>query len=290
MDSYFIFLNKPAGITSQQLLTQYKKTLPRKTKVGHHGTLDPFATGLMLVAVGEACKFLPYVDDARKTYVATLKLGQKTETGDPEGQVIEEKPVPDLHSQQIEDVLKSLIGPMKQLPPMYSAVKVQGRKLYEYARQGQEVERKARMIEIFDLKILGYDSVLSTLQFETACSRGTYIRTLGEKISERLDTVGHLILLTRTKLSGQNLESDSIQIPLELDHLLQHLPQRHLTSQERKNLYYGKVLPVLNSDAKILDCAVRLYCEGLFFGIGRLTSNDLKVEKLLQNKIGLYGT
>ena len=171
-----IIINKQKNFTSHDVVNVIRKKLNIK-KVGHTGTLDPNATGVLPILVGKATKISKYLIEHDKTYIATIKLGEKTDTGDNEGQVIEEKLVPpDLKKEDINNVLQSFLGKQKQVPPMYSAIKINGKKLYEYAREGKEVKIEAREIEIYKIQLLEYKN--SKIKFEVECSKGTYIRTL----------------------------------------------------------------------------------------------------------------
>lgn len=167
-------------------------------KVGHLGTLDPFATGLLIVAVNKGTKFLPYLDDEKKLYRATLRLGVRTASGDLTGEPIEETDVPALSSEDIERVFSSFIGQYEQLPPMASAIKVDGVPLYKSFRKGKEVERKKRKVTIYELRLLSFRA--SEIEFEALVSKGTYVRTLGEDLSKALKTVGHLTELRRLSI------------------------------------------------------------------------------------------
>lgn len=180
-----IIVNKPKNFTSQDVVSKVKKVLNEK-KAGHTGTLDPMATGVLPILVGNATKLSKYLIEHNKTYVAKIKLGQKTDTGDGEGTVIEEKPVTDISLDKVEKVLNSFIGKQKQIPPIYSAIKINGKKLYEYARNGEKVEIPEREIEIYSIKLLQLNE---EIEFEVNCSKGTYIRTLCEDIAKALGTV-----------------------------------------------------------------------------------------------------
>ena len=180
-----IIVNKPKNFTSQDVVSKVKKILNEK-KAGHTGTLDPMATGVLPILVGNATKLSKYLIEHNKTYVAKIKLGQKTDTGDVEGTVIEEKPVTDISLDKVEKVLNSFIGKQKQIPPIYSAIKINGKKLYEYARNGENVEIPEREIEIYSIKLLQLNE---EIEFEVSCSKGTYIRTLCEDIAKALGTV-----------------------------------------------------------------------------------------------------
>lgn len=183
MDGVLI-INKPKGFTSHDVVNVLRKTLNTK-KVGHTGTLDPNATGVLPILVGTATKISKYLIEHDKTYIATIKLGEKTETGDNEGHIIEQDlNFQNISSEQVENVLKTFIGKQKQIPPVYSAIKINGKKAYEYARQGQAIELEPRDIEIYDIKLISFEN--DEITFEVSCSKGTYIRTLCEDIAEKL--------------------------------------------------------------------------------------------------------
>lgn len=187
-------LDKPRGLSSNQALSQIKKKFKIK-KMGHTGTLDPFATGVLPVFIDEATKLIPYLDDSTKVYEALLYLGKRTDTLDDTGLVIEEKIVPEITQEQIEECFKYFVGYRKQIPPLYSAIKIKGKPLYCYAREGQEVRPEARPIHIYELKLLSFESPL--LRLRVKVSRGTYVRVLGEELAQALGTVGHLQELRR---------------------------------------------------------------------------------------------
>lgn len=192
-------LNKPLGISSNGAL-QKVRWLFRAQKAGHTGALDPLASGLLPICLGEATKFSHYLLDSTKRYQTTIKLGNSTTTGDVEGEVFLEKEVPELTEEKIKEALDKFIGDIQQVPPMYSALKKDGRPLYELARQGIEIEREARPIHIFAIELLSYTNDSITL--DITCSKGTYIRVLGEDIAQALNTYGHLTYLHRIQ-TGQ---------------------------------------------------------------------------------------
>ena len=193
-----LLLDKPLGLSSNQAL-QKVKWLLRAEKAGHTGTLDPLATGVLPLCFGAATKFSGLHLDADKTYQATLQLGQRTRTGDREGEVIETRTVPPLGATDLERVRQRFLGRITQVPPMHSALKKDGKALYEYARAGVEVERTPREIEIFELNLAwaGVDQAQSAIDIIVKCSKGTYVRTLGEDIAAALACVGHLTALRR---------------------------------------------------------------------------------------------
>lgn len=193
-----LLLDKPAGITSTRALAKAKRLLG-SLKGGHTGTLDPFATGLLPLVFGEATKFSRFLIDSSKSYIATLRLGEETPTGDTESEVSSRRPV-DVSLAQVEEVLASFVGVQQQTPPMHSAVHVAGRRLYEYARAGEEVERPVRTVVIEGLGLIGLDGV--DLRVRVECSKGTYVRTLAQDIGARLGCGAHLIALRRTGVGG----------------------------------------------------------------------------------------
>jgi tRNA pseudouridine55 synthase len=197
MKNGIILLDKEAGFTSRDVDNILEKRL-QADKIGHLGTLDPFATGLLVLGINKGTKFLPYIDDGRKSYIACLRLGEKTSTLDTESPVIETKEVPAIDETILEKTFVSLLGKQEQLPPMTSAVKVDGIPLYKSAHLGKEVERKKRNVEVFSLNVVSFSG--KDLVFTCTVSRGTYIRVLGETIAERLGTLGHLVSLRRLSI------------------------------------------------------------------------------------------
>ena len=197
-----ILVNKPAGLTSFDVVYQIRKSTRTKS-VGHTGTLDPQATGVLVVLMGRATKALPYLSGKTKEYVAELTLGIKTDTGDIWGNVIEEKEVTDITEQSVREVLNSFLGDSMQLPPMVSAIKKDGKKLYEYAREGITIEREKRPIHIKEIELLAMEP---KIRFRVICSNGTYVRSLCEDIAEKLGTVGTMSSLVRTQACGYYLD------------------------------------------------------------------------------------
>ena len=183
-----LVINKPKGFTSQDVVSKVKRILNAK-KAGHTGTLDPLATGVLPVLIGNYTKLSKYLIEHDKIYRAKIKFGEKRETGDLEGEVIEKSEVKVNDIEKIKSVLSSMIGKQMQTPPMYSAIKVNGKKLYEYARSGEKVDVPPREIEIYKLDFIDFNEEKQILEIEVSCSKGTYIRTLCEDISEKLGTV-----------------------------------------------------------------------------------------------------
>jgi len=213
-----LLVNKETGFTSRQEVNYVSKLFGEK-KVGHIGTLDPFADGLLIMLFGSATKIAPFIENLDKTYIATLKLGQKTDTADKEGSVIEEKSVPIFSVEQIKDVLSSFKGKQKQIPPRYSALKVNGKRAYELARDNEEFTLNERDIEIYDIQFLS-QTAKDVFIFVARVSKGTYIRTLGENIAEKLGTVGHLIALTRVAIGPFSLENSHKSKDCKVSHLI----------------------------------------------------------------------
>ena len=208
MNSGFLLIDKPKDWTSRDVCNKIQSILKIK-KVGHCGTLDPFATGLLIVAVGNATKALSFLEDFTKEYVAVLSLGKKTDTGDLTGNIVEEKDVPSFNNNDLLNLSSSFLGKSLQIPPMTSAIKVNGTKLYELAHKGLEIDREPREIEVFSLDMIVSKS--NEIIFKTKVSKGTYIRTLGEDIAAKLNTVGYLSDLRRTKINSIKVE-DAISI------------------------------------------------------------------------------
>ena len=194
-----LLIDKPQGMTSQQVVSKVKYLLKSDVhdskKAGHTGTLDPMATGLLPICLGEATKFSHYQLDAVKSYQAIIKLGEQTDTGDAEGEIITTIPVPHVTQAMLQSVTEQFLGEIMQVPPMYSALKKDGKKLYELAREGIEVERAARPLTIYKLSLTPLSA--QQLQLTVTCSKGTYVRVLAEDIAKALGTVGHLTALRR---------------------------------------------------------------------------------------------
>lgn len=203
MKPSFLVVDKPAGITSHDVVAAVRAVTGAK-KVGHTGTLDPFATGVLPLALGGATRLIQYLDESLKVYDATIALGSSTDTGDPTGEVIAEAPVPELTEEAVRACLADFVGPRMQTPPAYSAVKKDGKALYKYARAGEKVEVPARPITIYDLELLSFAP--TTLEVRISCSRGTYARVLAEEIAEALGTKGHLSALGRARSGPFDLE------------------------------------------------------------------------------------
>jgi tRNA pseudouridine55 synthase len=236
-----LLLDKPLGLSSNQAL-QKAKWLLRAEKAGHTGTLDPLATGVLPLCFGAATKFSQLHLDADKSYETVVRLGVKTRTGDAEGEVIAQRPVQCSVGQLVE-TLDRFMGPIRQVPPMYSALKKDGKALYAYAREGQTVEREARDVLIHDLELLEWELAGESpfIRLQVRCSKGTYIRTLGEDIAEALGCGGHLSLLRRVATgpfeAAECLTLPQLEAMSEMQRLAALLPlERLLVGHERVTL------------------------------------------------------
>lgn len=252
-----LLIDKPVGWTSHDVCKKISHMLG-KAKIGHSGTLDPFATGLLIIAVNKATKALLYSNFSYKTYVATLSLGKKTSTGDLTSDVIEEKEVPSLTKEDIEKVLESFIGQSEQIPPMTSAKHFNGVKLYKYAQQGIEVDRPSQKIDIKYIKLLDYKD--NQITFQCLVSSGTYIRVLGEDIATKLNTVGHLTSLRRIAfgINEQIDVSKAIKIEdVSLDKVANmidfiDLPHVEINEETAKKVLYGQIIKLDQKEDKVL--------------------------------------
>jgi len=273
LDGVLLF-DKPLELSSNSALQKVRR-LFQAEKAGHTGTLDPLASGLLPVCFGEATKFSAGLLDADKTYRATLKLGQTTTTGDAEGEITSRRPV-EISRTQVEAALSHFLGESDQLPPMYSALKFQGKPLYEYIRNGETIDRKTRRITLHELKLEHFSG--DELIFSVRCSKGTYVRTLAEDIGEHLGCGAHLTGLRRTAIAGFSLAQahrldeleqlspaarDACLLPV--DTLLPDYPIVDLTPEQVRLIGQGRALAV---DCPLADGRVRLYAAGQFIGTG----------------------
>ncbi|MCL2830971.1 MAG: tRNA pseudouridine(55) synthase TruB [Betaproteobacteria bacterium] len=284
-----LLLDKPSGITSNDAL-QKARRLVNAAKAGHTGTLDPLASGLLPLCFGEATKFSADLLDADKSYEATLRFGIVTATGDSEGEIIETRPVTHTPA-DLTALLPRFTGALRQTPPMYSALKHQGKPLYELARQGIEIERAPREITIHKLKLLDADAISARI-FVT-CSKGAYIRTLAEDIGAALGCGAHLIALRRTGVGALDLErawtlealaalpeSERAQALLPLDTLLSSLPNIELDAEATKRFAHGNPVSLPASGASAEK--YRVYHDSRLLGIGeRDAQNRLWPKRLI---------
>ena len=281
-----IVIDKPIGRTSNHVLQQIKRTFDAK-KAGHTGSLDPLATGVLPICLGEATKVSQYLLDGDKCYQVTCKLGITTDTGDSDGNVVAEMPIPEITEQILYAVLPSFIGQQQQVPPMYSALKFQGQPLYKLARQGIEIERKSRTVNIYDIILISFTSDSFTL--EVKCSKGTYIRTLVEDISASLSTGGHVIALRRLESAGYAIEQaitiesieecadeginvlDKLLLPTE--EALPNWPKIEADDEQVLALRCGQQIQV---EQKYEGVQIRLFDRlGIFLGLGEMSQKGI---------------
>lgn len=257
-----ILINKPKGSTSHDVVNKTKHVF--NEKVGHTGTLDPNATGLLPILIGKGTKLSYYLINHDKEYEVVLKLGEKTDTADSEGQVIEKREVKDtmLDENNVIDSLKHFIGKQEQVPPMYSAIKIKGKKLYEYARKNIKVEVEPRQIEIYSIELSDINKTEQTISFKVKCSKGTYIRSLCEDIAEKLGTVGYMKELNRTQVGIFNI-TDSISLDeLEDNKNNNDFLQKHLITIEKLFIKLYK-----ENEIQLNDKKLQLFLNGVKFSL-----------------------
>jgi tRNA pseudouridine55 synthase len=288
-----LLLDKPAGITSNDALQKIKR-LYRAARAGHTGSLDKPATGMLPLCLGEATKVSSYLLNANKTYVAVAKLGVVTSTADAEGEILKTRQIPELNQLQFEKAIAQFIGDIEQVPPMYSALKIDGQRLYKLAYQGLEVERKSRPVTIHQIDLLRFDE--DSFAIQVRCSKGTYIRTLVEDIGQVLGCGAHVSLLRRLStgpfneaqmISMESLENlskkegdgalDQLLVPV--DSALEHLTGVNLTEEMAYHLCLGQAVSVPNAP---IEGLVRIYDHKReFIGIGTILDDGRVAPKRL---------
>ena len=281
-----IIINKPIKNTSHDIVYKIKKIV--KEKVGHTGTLDPMAEGVLPILVGEATRCSKYLINHDKKYIVELELGKKTDTLDSEGKVLEEKQVDSntLEKENVESVLNTFLGEQKQIPPMYSAIKVKGKKLYEYARKGENVEVAPRNISIYDIKLLDVEKQEKKILFEVSCSKGTYIRTLCEDIAKKLGTIGYMTKLKRTKVGDFKIE-DSVSIEKFEENPTKYIiPLEEIFKENESISLNDKKLGLFLNGVKLKenkqDGVYKIYNNNIFIGTGTVKENILKRDIILK--------
>ena len=289
-DSGYISVIKPKGWSSNQLLSKLKWLLQIK-KAGHGGTLDPFATGIVPIFFGEATKFSNRILESNKEYIAELKLGFESSTGDTEGELskddsFNEEKLP----RNLENILNEFLGVQRQTPPKYSALKYNGKPYYEYARAGIEIPIKTREIEIFSIDLVNFTN--QQITFQVSCSKGTYIRTLGEDIAKKIGTKGYLTNLERIRVGKiKKIDSFSVEQIEELSleerkkllkpvYQLLELPNIELNNTDTRNILNGQNLDITIEAGEIL-----LFYEKTFIGIGISDGEMIKPVRLIRSKI-----
>ena len=287
-----LLLDKPAGISSNDALIRAKRIMNAK-KAGHTGTLDPFATGLLPICFGEATKFSQDLLDADKTYETVVHLGISTTTGDTEGEVLKTSEAVLFSQDEIESALAMFRGDIFQIPPMYSALKRDGKPLYEYARAGVELEREARPVTISELTLLDWESPFLTLR--VACSKGTYVRVLGEDIGNALGCGAHLKALRRIRVGSLGIEKAVSLTDMEtafpeetaarheklepVDYLLSSFPALSLNAMLTKRFLNGQRLSLAKEGVQLSDARGRfmIYASdsGIFMGTAQLREDGV---------------
>jgi tRNA pseudouridine55 synthase len=285
---------KPRGMTSHDAVNLLRRTLKTK-KIGHTGTLDPNASGVLPLCIGKGTRIAEYLLDSNKEYIGELTLGYRTDTQDGDGKVISSSNK-SVTENEIISTMSKYIGDISQLPPMYSALKHKGKKLYELAREGKTVERAPRSIKIYDQKILGIEDCKKIL-FYTSCSRGTYIRTLCDDIGMDLGTYGYMSYLLRVGAGNFKIEDsysieyisklnheEILQIITPMDKALEHIEKFTVPEYLYSKLINGVVLQV-DTEENMMNKLLRVYCKDIFIGIGKIILDDskfyLKMDKVL---------
>lgn len=277
-----IIINKEKNWTSNDVVQKIKGIFHEK--VGHTGTLDPLAMGVIPVLIGKGTLLSKYLVNHDKEYIAVVKLGEKTSTGDLEGKIIEQKNVDDsiLEENFVKSILKKFEGKITQTPPIYSAIKVNGKKLYEYARIGKNVEIPTRDIEIYNIELISISKQEKEIKYKVCCSKGTYIRTLCEDIAKELGTVGYMKELIRTRVGDFSIE-DSLKISEIEDRC--NIEQKSITiekffqNKDRIELNTNGLKKFLNGVKIKIPCkdeVYRIYYNDTFMGTGIVCNNVLK--------------
>ena len=286
MSILFGFLNvyKPKGLTSHDVVAKLRK-ITKIRQIGHTGTLDPFATGVLPVCIGKATRLIEYLEDD-KEYLATVQFGKNTDSYDIDGEVTAtfDKRV---NQDEVEDVLGNFRGEIMQLPPIYSAVKVNGKKLYEYARKGEDVEIKPRKVFISKLELLDFDVETQSAELLVACSKGTYIRSIAYDVGRMLGCGGYLTALERTKAGKFKLETavrleDLSELSVVVNHLINpvdvlNLPVFELDETQKKLVSHG--MSIENQGFNNLDVVILLYGAKIY-AVGKVNQDKILVKKV----------
>ena len=281
-----VIINKSKGYTSHDIVAKVKKITGEK--VGHTGTLDPLATGVLPLLIGKGTLCFKYLMNHDKTYKVVLKLGIKKSTGDEEGDILQQEVVDEeiLEEEKVRTTLKSFLGEQEQIPPIYSAIKVNGKKLYEYARKGQQVEIQPRKITIYDIQLLKIDKANLEIQFEVSCSKGTYIRSLCEDIAEKMGTIGYMKELQRTRVGTFTIDQSILLEDLNEENVEEHIitVEKLFKDLEDIELNEKKLQLFLNGvklSFNLKDGIYKIYSNQQFIGIGVVKDKLLKRDIVL---------
>lgn len=286
--SLFGFLNiyKPKGLTSHDVVARLRK-ITKVRQIGHTGTLDPFATGVLPICIGKATRLIEYLDDD-KEYLATVQFGKNTATYDLEGEITAtfDKKVTE---EDVKNALKAFEGEISQIPPIYSAIKVNGKKLYDYARQGQDIEIKPRKVTISKIELKEFDKTSQSAKITVACSKGTYIRSIAYDLGAKLGCGGYLTALERTKAGKFQVNTaikleDLTEVSQIVENLINpldmlNIPIHNLSENERERVSHG--MSICNSDFPDSDIVILSY-GGRIYAIGKVEQNKILVKKVFE--------
>lgn len=286
--SLFGFLNiyKPKGLTSHDVVARLRK-ITKVRQIGHTGTLDPFATGVLPICIGKATRLIEYLDDD-KEYLATVQFGKNTATYDLEGEITAtfDKKVTE---EDVKNALKDFEGEISQIPPIYSAIKVNGKKLYDYARQGQDIEIKPRKVTISKIELKEFDKTSQSAKITVACSKGTYIRSIAYDLGAKLGCGGYLTALERTKAGKFQVNTtikleDLTEVSQIVENLINpldmlNIPIHNLSENERERVSHG--MSICNSDFPDSDIVILSY-GGRIYAIGKVEQNKILVKKVFE--------
>ncbi len=282
----FLDIYKPKGLTSHDVVARLRR-ITKIRQIGHTGTLDPFATGVLPICIGKATRLIEYLDDD-KEYIATVQFGKNTTTYDLEGEITEtfDKKVTE---NEIKTALKDFEGEISQIPPIYSAIKVNGKKLYDYARQGQDVEIKPRKVTISKIELKDFDYASQSAKILVSCSKGTYIRSIAYDLGAKLECGGYLTALERTKAGKFQVNTaikldDLTEVSQVVENLINPLdmlsiPIHDLSESERERVSHG--MAINNSDFKNSDIVILSY-GGRIYAIGKVEQNKILVKKVFE--------
>ncbi len=286
--SLFGFLNiyKPKGLTSHDVVARLRK-ITKVRQIGHTGTLDPFATGVLPICIGKATRLIEYLDDD-KEYLATVQFGKNTATYDLEGEITAtfDKKVTE---EDVKNALKAFEGEISQIPPIYSAIKVNGKKLYDYARQGQDIEIKPRKVTISKIELKEFDKTSQSAKITVACSKGTYIRSIAYDLGAKLGCGGYLTALERTQAGKFQVNTaikleDLTEVSQIVENLINpldmlNIPIHNLSENERERVSHG--MSICNSDFPDSDIVILSY-GGRIYAIGKVEQNKILVKKVFE--------